>query len=92
MPFSASKPHHRMSPSHGVCFWNGNAAGNEDDATRAVVYLGAPGMPYPEFEFEWPAQKHAVELLERALGKAFERGVYAAKQEIRNVLGVKEPR
>lgn len=87
-----AKPHHRRERSHGVCFWNGNTAGNEDNATRAVVYLGPPGMPYPEFEFAWPEGRHAVEKFERALGKAFDRGVYAAKKEIRDVLGVKDPR
>jgi hypothetical protein len=89
---NAEKPHHRQTRSHGVCFWNGNTAGNEDNATRAVVYLGPPGMPYPEFEFKWPEQKYEVEKLERALLKAYERGIYAAKQEIREVLGVRESR
>lgn len=86
--FSNEKPHRRHTAYSGVAFWNGNSAGNEDDATRAVVYTGSSGMPYPEFEFKWPEQKAEVEKLEQALGKAFERGVYAAKKEIRDVLGV----
>lgn len=88
--FSTDKPHRRHTEYSGVVFWDGNSAGNEDNATRAVVYTGAPRMPYPEFEFEfkWPEQKAEVEKLERALGKAFERGVSAAKKKIRDVLGV----
>lgn len=82
------KPHHRHALSHGVAFWAENTASNEDDATHAVVYCGTPGMPYPEFEFKWPEQKSEVEKLECALGKAFDRGVYAAKKQIRDVLGI----
>lgn len=82
------KPHHRRLDSHGVAFWKGNAASNEDNADRAVVYCGSPGMPYPEFEFKLPDQRYEMERLERGLMKAFERGVYSAKAEIRSVLGV----
>ena len=82
------KPHRRYGNGYGLVFWNDNTASDEDGATRVVVYCGPPGMPYPEFEFKWPEQKFDVEKLERALQKAFQRGVAAAKEEIRNVLGV----
>lgn len=85
---SNEKPHRQHAEYYDVAFWNGNSASNEDEATRVVVYTGSPGMPYPEFEFKWPEQKHEVEKLQHALGKAFKRGIWVAKKEIRDVLGV----
>jgi len=86
------KPHRRYGQSYSVCFWKGNSASDEDNATRVRLEVGAPGMPYPTFEFEWPGQKFELARLEDALAKAFERGTSAAKKEIRDVLGVRDPR
>lgn len=88
--FSDEKPHRRHTEYSGVAFWKGNSAANEDDADRAVVYTGPPGMPYPQFEFKWPEQRHEVDKIEAALYKAFERGRWSAKKEIRDVLGINE--
>jgi hypothetical protein len=84
------KPHRRYGQSYSIAFWNGNVASDEDGATRATLEVGAPGMPYPTFEFRWPEQKYDMDRFEAALAKAFERGIYAAKKEIRDVLGINQ--
>src|SRR5258708_76632 len=90
--FSDEKPHRRGSGYCQTVFWNGNTAGNEDDATRAIVIVGPSGMPHGEIEYRWPEQRFDVEKIERMLGHAFEYGKLAAKREIRDVLGVIQPR
>lgn len=54
------KPHRRGSIHCETVFWNGNTAGNEDNATRAVVTAGPYG--YGEIEYRWPEQRLAEEL------------------------------
>mgnify|MGYP001561979998 CR=1 FL=1 len=71
MPINNEKPHRRLGPGYGIAFWNSDNASNEEEATRAVVYTGPPGMPYPEFNFALPAERHEMERLERALAKAY---------------------
>jgi hypothetical protein len=88
MTITNDKPHRRHGNGYGVAFWKGNVASNEEEADRAVIYSGAPGMPYPEFNFELPAQLHEMTKMEAALQKAFASGVYAGKAEVRKVLGV----
>lgn len=92
MTITADTPHRIRDTGYGIAFWNGNMASNEAEATRAVVYVGPPGMPYPEFKFDLPAQKVEMEQLTRAFIKIFESGVYAGKKEIRDVLGITERR
>lgn len=81
------KPHHRYGNGYGVSFWRGNSASNEESATRAVVYTGAPGMPYPEVKFSLPDERRKMEDLERMLHKAFAAGDAHARDDIRRVLG-----
>ncbi|WP_454629439.1 hypothetical protein [Bradyrhizobium cenepequi] len=85
---TSEKPHRRNGRGYAVAFWKANMASNEDDADRAIVYAGPPGMPYPEIEFRLPEQRPHMEKLERMLSKVFDRGIEAAKAEIRGVLGV----
>ena len=92
MMITADRPHRITGTGYGVAFWNGNTASNEAEATRAVVYVGHPGMPYPEFKFDLPAQRVEMEQLTRAFMKIFESGVYAGKKEVRDVLGITERR
>jgi hypothetical protein len=90
--FTDDKPH-RRGPIHcQTVFWNGNSAGNEDNATLAVVTIGPSGLCWGAVEYRWPEQKHQVEKFERMLQHAFEYGKLAAKKEIRDVLGVVTPR
>jgi hypothetical protein len=92
MTFTNEKPH-RRGPIHcQTVFWNGNTAGNEDNATRAMVTVGPTGLCWGEIEYRWPEQKFEIERLERMLGHAFNYGKLAAKKEIRDVLGVITPR
>lgn len=88
MTITDLKPHRRQARSHGVAFWNDNTASNEEEANRAVVYTGPPGMPYPEFTFKLPDQRRDMEKLESMLMKAFSSGIYAGKEEIRDALGI----
>jgi hypothetical protein len=81
------KPHRRYGQSYSVSFWKDNVASSEADATRAALEVSP--MSYPTFYFDWPAQRYELEKLEHALARAFERGVWAAKKEIRDVLGVR---
>lgn len=83
------KPH-RRGPTHcQVIFWNGNHAGNEDDATNVEIVVG-PEI-YGGIGYTWPQQKSEVESMERMLQRAFEYGKQAAKQEIRDMLGIMDP-
>jgi hypothetical protein len=82
------KPHRRYGNGYGVVFWCGGTASNEESATHATVYTGAPGMPYPEKHFDLPAERYEMESLEHMLQKAFAAGDAHARQEIRDALGV----
>ena len=82
------KPHRRYGNGYGIAFWSGNGASNEESANRAVVYTGAPGMPYPEMQFSLPDEQRRMEDLERMLQKAFAAGDAHARKEIRDALGV----
>lgn len=53
------------------------------EATHVTV--SAPGF-YPEWEFEWPTQRHAVEKLIRLVDKAIERGKQEKVAEIKATL------
>lgn len=86
--FTDDKPHRRGPVHCQTIFWEGNSYGNEDNATRAVVCVGPPGMCWGEFEFKWPEAKYEVEKLERMLCHAFDYGKLAAKVEIRDALGI----
>lgn len=83
--------HRRYHDTHTVIFWNGNAASDDEHATRAVLQVGRDGWAI-ETTFEWPAQRGEMEKLERMLAKAFAFGQSTAKAEIRSVLGVQDPR
>src|SRR5690349_13436730 len=80
------KPHRRYGNGYGVAFWRDNSASNEEGANRAVVYTGAPGMPYPEMSFLLPEQRRQMEDLERMLAKAFAAGDASAREDIRKCL------
>lgn len=88
MPDFSENPHHERENGYGIAFWKDNTAANRDTANRAVVYTGPPGMPYPEFTFSLPNQRHDMEKLISALQKAFAAGIYAGKEEVRRALGV----
>ena len=82
------KPHHRYGKGYGISFWRDGTASNEESATRAVVYTGPPGMPYPEIKFSLPNECRKMEDLERMLQKVFQAGDAHARQEIRHALGI----
>lgn len=84
------KPHQRYGNGYNVSFWRDGSASNEENATHAIVYSGAPGMPYPEMKFSLihDDERHEMEKLERMLQKAFKAGDAQARKEIRDALGV----
>lgn len=76
-----------------VTYWNGNAAASpQEDWTHCnVTPLG--GYTHGEQTFQnTSADIYARDSLLRFLEKAYEHGRSDAKREIREVLGVKEPR
>lgn len=82
------KPHRRYGNGYGVVFWRDGTASDEENANRATVYTGAPGMPYPEVHFSLPSEEYQMQNLERMLAKAFAAGDAHARQEIRDALGI----
>jgi hypothetical protein len=82
------KPHHRYGNGYNVSFWRGNTASNEESATRAIVYTGAPGMPYPDVKFSLPDERRKMEDLEQMLQNSFAAGDAHARHEIRRALGI----
>ena len=84
------KPHHRYGKGYNVSFWRDGAASNEESATHAIVYTGAPGMPYPDVKFSLihADERRQMEDLEIMLQNSFAAGDAHARQEIRKVLGI----
>ena len=82
--------HFRFTPWGRVAGWKGITACDLIDATSVTVEVGH-GLDMIKFENLDPAG-YETRRLERALDIAFQRGDYAARAEIRKVLGVKEHR
>jgi hypothetical protein len=89
MTITDQKPHRRGPIYCQTVFWNGDHAGNEDDATHVEIISGP--QEYGGLGYTWPLEKSEVEAVERMLCRAFEYGKQAAKQEIRDMLGVMGP-
>lgn len=83
--------HRVYSPWSQRIYWNDNRACGVEEATVCVLQVG-PDAFYTNLEFAWPADRSKVEKVERMLEAAYGLGQVAAKKEIRDVLGVKEPR
>lgn len=85
--------HTERYPFCRLTYWNGNTAANADEPWTRCVVSPLGGYTHGEQTFaNTSADIYARDSLIRFLEKAFEHGRHAAKLEIREALGIKEPR
>ena len=86
--------HREFHKSFELYFWargenGGTVAGTRDDAVKVDLKSGPLSN---QISFLWPEQEREVQMIGWLLDRAFDRGDALARKEIRDVLGVKDPR
>ena len=89
---SRAMSHRERFRTHSEVFWKDNAASDEEHADRVVIEVFAGAHGPVSLPFEWPAGRDDMRVVRRMLDLAFEAGEMHAKKQIRDALGVKDPR
>lgn len=82
--------HSEFGPGYRLSFWLGHTAATRETADNCQI----EGWPFAgtPVRFDWPREQTQVEDIKGLLLRAYEAGQHQAKKEIRDVLGIKEPR
>lgn len=80
--------HRQRFKGYDVTFWKGGTAAEPSTADSCRI----EGSPFVYESFALPAEQRRVDQMMRLLDHTFERGRRTAKREIREALGVPEPR